>query len=290
VTNAWAACEQAGGRPVSLVVVESATPPLHAQLLPRDPRRWRVVLPGFELGMPAERLPVLDGLVLDVALEAGHGGVQAEIRTEHPAAAALTVVDAIPARVEVRIDRRPLAHILSGRTVALEPAHGGGDLGARGPINLVEKDVVLDIGRRAAAWLRHFGGQAVLLREDDAPPPRSEWRRRLRSPGVACCVAIHTGHGPEPGTRACFGPFPGSRDLAARLLEAVRHRLERPDRGMGPCGGDDLAGLDLPAAAVEVAAIGDLVEEALFRSIVFRERAAQAIARGVKNFLATGRA
>ncbi|MFN6498544.1 MAG: N-acetylmuramoyl-L-alanine amidase [Nostoc sp. DedQUE01] len=51
--------------------------------------------------------------------------------------------------------------------VVLDPGHGGKDSGAPGLGGLLEKDVVLPIGRRVAAILEQNGVQAVLTRDAD---------------------------------------------------------------------------------------------------------------------------
>jgi len=52
-------------------------------------------------------------------------------------------------------------------TVVLDAGHGGEDDGARGPRGLVEKELVLDVGRRLAARLRERELRVVMTRDDD---------------------------------------------------------------------------------------------------------------------------
>jgi N-acetylmuramoyl-L-alanine amidase len=52
-------------------------------------------------------------------------------------------------------------------TVVLDAGHGGEDTGAHGPRGLVEKELVLDVGRRLAARLRERELRVVMTRDDD---------------------------------------------------------------------------------------------------------------------------
>jgi N-acetylmuramoyl-L-alanine amidase len=63
----------------------------------------------------------------------------------------------------------PAAPAASGKTIVLDPGHGGFESGAArasGP-RLVEKDFVLDVGLRLAARLRAAGHRVVLTRDED---------------------------------------------------------------------------------------------------------------------------
>jgi N-acetylmuramoyl-L-alanine amidase len=52
-------------------------------------------------------------------------------------------------------------------TVVLDAGHGGEDYGAVGVHGLIEKELVLDVGRRLAARLRGRGLRVVMTRDDD---------------------------------------------------------------------------------------------------------------------------
>ena len=59
-------------------------------------------------------------------------------------------------------------------TVVLDAGHGGEDEGAAGVRGLVEKDLVLDVGRRLAARLRERDLRVVMTRDDDRFVPLEE--------------------------------------------------------------------------------------------------------------------
>jgi N-acetylmuramoyl-L-alanine amidase len=63
---------------------------------------------------------------------------------------------------------QPAAH--SGPVIALDPAHGGTDSGARGQSGVIEKDMVLLVARTAKFALEREGFRVVMTRNDDSNP------------------------------------------------------------------------------------------------------------------------
>jgi N-acetylmuramoyl-L-alanine amidase len=58
------------------------------------------------------------------------------------------------------------------RTVAIDPGHGGADLGARGPAGTIEKDLTLSVARRLKGAIEaRLGLRVVMTREDDREVP-----------------------------------------------------------------------------------------------------------------------
>jgi len=68
-------------------------------------------------------------------------------------------------------DKRPSERF---DTVVIDAGHGGEDEGATGAGGLVEKELVLDVGRRLAARLRERGLRVVMTRDGDRFVPLEE--------------------------------------------------------------------------------------------------------------------
>lgn len=293
VTNAWSAVTEspAEGQPVlTRVVVESTVSPAGWRLHRASPTRWTLVLTGLSLNMPAGSLSVWDGLVTEFRVdEAAPDRVQVDVVLEHPAEAWVEIREGLPVRTVVSLDRGSVSRIMGGRVVAIDPGHGGRDFGTRGPINLVEKDVVLDVARRLAARLSAVGARPILTRDGDGDVSPVERVRRAVAAGAECLVSLHTGHAAQAavaGVRTLFPPGPpGGRELAACLHRGVLRKIRRPDRGMvagwGRLPGPPAA---IPSACVEAACIANPVEEGWLRNPVFKDRLAQGICNGLKDY------
>ena len=100
-----------------------------------------------------------------------------------------------PYRVVVDVARHPPGIQAAGpRTVSrlvLDPGHGGSDRGAHGPTGLEEKEVTLDIARRAAPVLAARGIEVLLTREEDVFVSLEERTARANTFGADLFVSIH---------------------------------------------------------------------------------------------------
>jgi N-acetylmuramoyl-L-alanine amidase len=85
------------------------------------------------------------------------------------------------------------APITRVQKVALDPGHGGPDPGAIGrSFGLREKDVNLDIARRAAELLRREGVQVVMTRANDSFIPLAKRAAIANSAGADIFLSIHS--------------------------------------------------------------------------------------------------
>ena len=131
---------------------------------------------------------------------------------------------------------RPLDAAAGGRVVAIDPGHGGREIGATTPNgDRLEKNVNLAIANKLADRLRADGIQAVLTRDSDRSVLPGAWRgtqddlqARVDAANAAKAdlfICIHNNGGPssESGTEVWYNharPF-ADRNLAlARLVQA----------------------------------------------------------------------
>ncbi len=289
VTNAFARLLLEGaGAPRTEVVVQSTRPPNPAAAA--EGRVVTVLLPGLTLNMPPDCLPVLDGLVQALEVTETGEGVLVRVLLDQEAPWEVARKEGWPAETILSFSHEPLRAVLAGHAVLVDPAHGGRDTGARGPVNLVEKDVVLDVARRLARHLESVGARPLLTRDADRALAAAERWAACSRREAACLVHLHTGH--EPGYARGFRTLfslrsAGSRELALALHRRLSARLPSPDRGCHPL--PSRRRYPLPAALVEVVNLAHPLDEAQMRDTVFKERAARAIFAGIKDFLAASR-
>jgi N-acetylmuramoyl-L-alanine amidase len=93
------------------------------------------------------------------------------VETANPPAAAPPPSDP-PTPGELPLFGQPVSAI---RTVAIDPGHGGDDVGARGEGGTVEKDLTLAVARRVKAAVEaRLGLRVLLTRDDDRSIPLNE--------------------------------------------------------------------------------------------------------------------
>jgi N-acetylmuramoyl-L-alanine amidase len=214
---------------------------------------------------------------------------------------------------------------LKVKRVVIDAGHGGKDRGATGPQGVREKDVALAIAKRVAARLRSLGFAVIMTRKDDSFVSLDDRTRIANEARADLFLSIHCNAarrrnlaGPETWTLnvgsdryaarlAAFENAEADRtvsdlrlilaDLATKanagdareLAQAVQSSLLRKtrgrDHGVKQALFYVLLGSHMPAVLVETGFLSNPAEEARLRSKRFQEATAEAISRGVKDFV-----
>lgn len=273
----------------SVLELESTLPPRRLRI-ETGSSTVAVLLDGLRLNMDPYERPVLDGVVHAYRLAPRPDGCVWEIELDWmPSSVArrVEVRPGLPVVTRVTFSREILRRTLGGRRLAIDPGHGGSDMGARGPINLQERHVALSVAQRLVAHLEEAGVFAPLTRREDRDVPAHERFVQALAVRADALVSVHTGHesGPEcRGIRVLFGKGPEqdrARAMAAHVHQALLERLRLPDRGLTGQHWPSAATARLPVVQVEAPCITHPLDEALLRSIVFKDRLAQAIRNGI---------
>ncbi len=222
----------------------------------------------------------------------GSGEVQKSVRLEvileHSVRPTWTVIPGMPVRIEFAFSRSPLADLLAGVTIAIDPGHGGSDRGARGPVNLLEKDVALDIAVLLEKMLTDCGATPIMSRDRDCDVDPRGWAIALSAAEPALLVEIHTSNEKDPMTRsyhvAARRGSEKSEQAARQIAGALTERMGLTFPGIEQ---SDFVAIPLwPAVRVEPLCLTHFVDEANFRAPLFRKRIAQAIFNGICRYLA----
>lgn len=257
-----------------------------------DKQGDRIILTGAGVtaNMPEGSIEVNDGLVREIALaQAAPGRAVVEVHTEHPCAFKVEVTPGLPCKTVLILDRSFIAGLFKAKTIVIDPGHGGDDPGGAGPVNLLEKNVVLPIAKMLGEKFEQAGAPAVLTRVRDetvAAPKRFQLAAIERT---ALFIGIHT-HSDKnskvSGTAVRYNPSCSASVIVADLVrDELLKKLKVPDRGLSES--PKLAELgNIPGIEVEVVTITNWVEEGLLRSPTFHQKAAEGIFNGVKNYLA----
>ncbi len=251
---------------------------------------FAVRVPGVRLNMPDCIIPVHDGLVATVSASSRGELTLLEILLEHAAPVSIRLDEGMPYQLEIRFDSRGAYSVLKDRTLAIDPGHGGRDAGGRGPVNLVEKGVTLNLAEYLRRLCSSLSIPHYLTRDSDvAMPLRSRVTRALARSADAI-ISIHTGierNRDIRGTRVQYAN-PNGREMAGFVLVEIARKLNLPDRGVSSvetsAGRNPFARLHVPAIEVEFVTLSNPVDEGLVRSSTFMHRAALAILNGIKNY------
>jgi len=112
------------------------------------------------------------------------------------------------------------------RTIMIDAGHGGTDLGARGKMGTIEKDITLDIAKRLKAHLDQKGSTHVLMtREDDSFVPLDKRVALARERKADLFISIHVNYLPRIPINIIetyyFGPSSDEKTLKLAQRENV---------------------------------------------------------------------
>lgn len=198
---------------------------------------------------------------------------------------------------------------ISSADVVLDPGHGGAvETGAVGLNGLTEKELNLELAKRAARILEGRGISVVLTRTADYRIPlatRAEIANVLEAKAI---ISIHhnapnANSSPTPGTEVYFqdGVAESAR-LAGLLQEEIVEALDQFDvvwtiaSGAGAIvvlndSGDNSYGMirrpEMPGVLAELGYISNPAEAELFATAEYQDVAATALADGIERWLTT---
>lgn len=192
---------------------------------------------------------------------------------------------------------------LSGRTIVLDPGHGGPEPGAKGPGGLLEKDVNLAVALKLAKLLEAAGANVSLTRADDRPltdgkSTRDELNARMQQVNRIqpdLFLSIHHNASLDPDSKADetqtyyrmedLGP---SFDAARFIHQALVKRLGLPREKLLPGNYLVLRSTTFPAVLGEASFITQpSIEKKLSRASI-QEREAFAYLQGIQDYFARG--
>lgn len=176
---------------------------------------------------------------------------------------------------------------LAGKRIAVDAGHGGSDPGAQG-FGLNEKDVNLDVARRARDLLEAEGATVLMTRDCDCTVSLQQRTDDANAWGAHRFISIHSnacGGCGGKGTETYFHTSLSSESTAAKLAnvlqdEVVDH-LQTTDRGVKQANFHVLRETDMPAALVELAFIDFQADNDKLKSPAWRQEAARGILHAV---------
>lgn len=197
---------------------------------------------------------------------------------------------------------------LAGKTVVVDPGHGGEETGAAGPAGNLEKDVNLAVALQLGDMLARAGARVVLTRSGDergllpadlAPLATVSERTRAdlearttlaNAAGADLYLSVHGNGGPagDAGTET-YWTVPNlnaarSRRLAELVQAEVVSALGLYDRGVKQRPFHVIRYAHAPAALAELGFMSDYAEERLLSSPAGQAAAAGALFRAIESF------
>lgn len=174
--------------------------------------------------------------------------------------------------------------------IVLDPGHGGRDPGAVGIGGLRETDIVLEVGLRVAELLQQHGAEIILTRTDEREiglEPRVLTANRANADLFVSihANAISMSRPDVNGVETYFYSSPAAENLATYLQESMLEATNMNSRGVKEARFYVLRRTGMPAALVEVGFVTGATDAPLLADSTFRDIIAQAITRGILQYV-----
>ncbi len=172
--------------------------------------------------------------------------------------------------------------------VVIDPGHGGKDSGALGIGGVLEKDIILPISNKIAAILQQNGVQVIMTRNSDyfvSLPGRVQMAEKARATLFVSIHANSAGAGrPDVNGLETYYYDSGS-DLAGIVHKSILQSLNVRDRGVRRARFFVLRKSSMPSILVETGYLTGREDVAKLQTSAYQNQMAQAIARGVLQYL-----
>lgn len=192
------------------------------------------------------------------------------------------------------------ANALAGKTILIDPGHGGPDTGAIGPNRTYEKNNVLAIALALNDILQQAGAKTILTRNKDISPAANysvneDLQARVNIADLSkvdLFISIHNNASsstPEAqGTETYYSEDNPKKlesvHLANSIQAAAIDTLKTKNRGIKEARFYVLRNTTMPAILLETAFISNPYEEARLQNSTFRNNVATAIFQGIYNY------
>ena len=192
--------------------------------------------------------------------------------------------------VSQQVDVEPLA------TVILDPGHGGSDGGAVAELDgveIIEKDIDVDVTMKVKALLEESNIEVLLTREEDVDMDLKERTAFANSTDADLFVSLHCNTSEEDQTASgleCYYEREGEKgkDLAANIMEAAEATGQIETRELHTEMMYVVRFTDMPATLVEMGFMTNADELELLCSDSYQQILAEAITEGILKTLTGG--
>ncbi|SDW43677.1 N-acetylmuramoyl-L-alanine amidase [Marinococcus luteus] len=175
---------------------------------------------------------------------------------------------------------------LRGKTVVVDPGHGGYDGGAAAN-GLEEKDIVLDTGLKLKSDLEAMGATVVMTRETDRYLSLNERTEVANNANADAFVSVHVNAGGGVGDESYwYGEHEAER--SERLAEDVQEQLIEAtgatDRGVKEGNFQVIRDTNIPAILAEIGFIDSSTDAANLREEDYLDDTSEGLTGGVDQF------
>ncbi len=191
------------------------------------------------------------------------------------------------AAATLRSGSQPVDLPLKGRTIMIDPGHGGVDPGTSNQ-GFLEKDITLSIALKLKVDLERLGAKVIMTRDRDATVSLDERVDMTNALKPDIFVSVHVNASSDHGVAGVETYFftPQSRPLASALFHALVSGLQCRARWIAYNNLHVIDHTRIPASLAEVGFLSNARERKLLVSDSYQQRIADALSRGIVDYFA----
>lgn len=278
------------------ITIDVGGPAKYETSMSRDPDRFCIELANARLAADPIEKDVKHSLVTGMRISEGGGRVRVVLDLTR--LAAFDVLQEKSGRITVTLEPpKGASGSIAGKTIVIDPGHGGSDSGARG-VGCLEKDLNLAISLKVEKLLKDAGAIVLMTRKTDTAVELKQRPAFANRHSADLFISIH--HNAIGGTNKNITgteTFYHANDASSRALAyclqlevlaetGMFNRKVKSDYQRYPGSGFAvLRGTRIPAALLEVAFIDNAADAACARDSGFQQKVAQGIVRGIKAYI-----
>ena len=184
-------------------------------------------------------------------------------------------------------------NVLDGKSIVIDPGHGGFDPGAIGATGIREEELNLKVAKLLQQGLEDQGAQVIMTRStDDAiaetkNEDMAERRRIIEESGSDIVISIHMNSHTDTTISGPLVLFMPGSDKGQQLAEDIMGCINDTLNAEGKARGEDLYVLksgNQPCVLVECGYISNAIEEANLARPEYQQKIADAILKGAADF------
>lgn len=185
----------------------------------------------------------------------------------------------------VEISKLPLP--LQGRTIVIDPGHGGRDPGYVGKTGIFEKVLNLKIALKLEKLLSDAGARVIMTRKTDISTKDRTIVSIANGNRADLFVAVHLNCyiSPRTGGTETYYFTPRSRKFAQIMQKNLSRTIKLRNRGVKKVTYYTVHHTNMPAVLVEAAYLTNPREEKLMLDPAFQSRTAYGIYKGIEEYV-----
>jgi N-acetylmuramoyl-L-alanine amidase len=175
-----------------------------------------------------------------------------------------------------------------GKTIVIDPGHGGHNPGAIGITGAYEKDINLNVAMGVRERLMASGANVVMTRSGDYDLDLPERVRMANVRDADLFISIHSNthsSAKVEGIQTFYYGKGSSASLARNIQDQLLETTSAPDKGVLSSSFYVVKNTAMPAALVEVGFISNYEEETKLSNLSYRHHVAEGIYNGIGAYL-----